>query len=93
VTRFGIALPAWIIDKAYSYWVCNMVIPRQTFESHCSNFPTSFKVLGLYFLIFMVIMPTIVVSIACVKYRNFIANCLSFMLSGRLVVPIDKIQR
>jgi len=59
---FGIALPAWIVEKQNSVWVGGVEARLLSCDQQ-SLLSLSVQVLGLYLLVFIVVLPVIVVSI------------------------------
>jgi len=58
---FGIALPAWIVEKQNSVWVGGVETRLLSCDKQ-SLLSLSVQVLGLYLLVFIVVLPVIVVS-------------------------------
>jgi len=56
---FGIALPAWIVEKQNSVWVGGVEARLLSCDQQ-SLLSLSMQVLGLYLLVFIVVLPVIV---------------------------------
>lgn len=85
---FGIALPAWIVEKQNSVWVGGVEARLLSCDQQ-SLLSLSMQVLGLYLLVFIVVLPVIVVSIDLVFPTGAVLGLLSFLPPNRGCGGID----